>query len=130
MNVTKKCKRYWRGLRYVSHWTFMERLWGLDFSMRDKSLIAAASGVMYGYCVTPHSHFRAILRELDFNHNRAFLDIGCGKGLALKLAREHPGFSKCGGVEYDKRLAGICVQTMHRLGFDDVTVWVGDAREL
>jgi len=107
----------------------MERARGLDLSMRDKSLAIATGGVMHGYCVTPRSHFQAILRELDFNHNRAFLDIGCGKGLALKLAREHPGFSKCGGVEYSKRLAGICEQNMHRLGLDDVTVWVGDARE-
>ncbi len=129
MNVAKKCKRYWRGLRFAFHWIFMERLRGLDFFMRDKSLTAATGGVMHGYCVTPPEHFRAILRELDFNHDRAFLDIGCGKGFVLKLAREHPGFSKCGGVEYNKKIADICVRNMRRLALDDVTVWVGDARE-
>lgn len=129
MNVIKKCKRYWRILKYGFRWIFMERLRGLDFSMRDKSTLAATGGVMYAYCVTPPSHFQAILKELDFNQERSFLDIGCGKGLVLKLAKKHPGFSKCGGVEYNKRLADICVQNMHRLGLDDVTIWVGDARE-
>ncbi len=129
MKIREKCRRYWRILRYGFCWIFMERLRGLDFSMRDKSLIAATGGVMHGYCVTPHSHFRAILQEVDFSHDRAFLDVGCGKGLTLKLAREHPGFTKCGGVEYNKKIADICVRNMHRLGLDDVTVWVGDARE-
>jgi len=129
MNVKEKCRRYWRLLRYVSRWIFLERLRGLDFSMRDKSTLAATGGRMYAYCVTPHGHFRAVLKELDFTRDRAFLDIGCGKGLTLKLAREHPGFSKCGGVEYNKKIADICVRNMHRLGLDDVTVWVGDARE-
>lgn len=129
MNIKEKWKRYWRLVRYVSRWIFIERLRGLDFSMRDKSTLAATDGVMHGYCVTPPEHFRAILQELDFSQDRMFLDIGCGKGLVLKLAGEHPGFSKCGGVEYNKKLAGICVQNMHRLGLDDVSVWVGDAQE-
>ncbi len=115
--------------KYVSRWIFLEHLRGLDFSMRNKSTLAATGGAMHAYCVTPNSHFRAVLRELDFTHDRAFLDIGCGKGLTLKLAREYPGFSKCGGVEYNKKIADICVRNMRRLGLDDVSVWAGDARE-
>jgi len=129
LNITDKCKRYRRILRYVFRWIFIERLQGLDFSMRDKSTIAATGGAMYGYSVTPQRHFEAILKELDFSHDRAFLDIGCGKGFMLKLAKENPRFFKCGGIEYNEKLAGICVQNMRRLGLDDVTVWVGDARE-
>ncbi len=107
----------------------MERLRGLDFSMWDTSTFVATGGIMHSYRVTPPDHFRAILKELDFNHERSFLDIGCGKGLMLKLARKHPGFSKCDGVEYNGKIADICTRNMHRLGLDDVTVWVGDARE-
>lgn len=106
----------------------MERLWGLDFSMWDTSTFVATGGTMYAYRVTPPSHFRAILKELDFSHDRAFLDIGCGKGQVLKWTRKHLGFSKCGGVEYNREIADICTRNMHRLGLDDVSVWVGDAR--
>lgn len=129
MNVTKKCKRYWYILRYGSRWIFMERLRGLDFSLRDISTYVATGGIMHAYRVTPPGHFKAILKELNFGHERSFLDIGCGKGLVLKLAREHPGFSKCAGVEYNRELADICIQNMRRLGLEDVTVRVGDARE-
>jgi len=128
MNVTKKCKRYGRIWRYGLRWIFMERLWGLDFSMRDMSTSDATGGTMHAYSATPQSHFRAILKELDFSHERSFLDIGCGKGLMLKLARKHPGFSRCGGVEYNRKIADICKRNMHRLGLNDVAVWVGDAR--
>jgi len=128
MNIKKRCKQCWRALRLVFRWIFMERLRGLDFSLRDKSMFVSG-GIMHFYTVTQGSHFRAILKELDFTHERAFLDIGCGKGNVLKLAKEYPGFSKCGGVEYNKKLADICKRNMRRLGLDDVTVWVGDARE-
>lgn len=124
----KKCKRYWHILRYEARWIFIERLQGLDFSLRDISTSVATGGIMYAYRVTPPGHFRKILKELDFNHERSFLDIGCGKGLMLKLARKHSGFSKCAGVEYNSEIADICTRNMHRLGLDDVTVWVGDAR--
>ena len=129
MDVTKKCKRYWHILRYGVRWIFMERLRGLDFSMRDSSTFVATGGMMYAYRATKPGHFLEILKGLDFNHERSFLDIGCGKGLVLKLAKEHPGFSKCGGVEYNRKTADICTRNMRRLGLDDVPVWVGDARE-
>ncbi len=125
----KKCKRYWRIWRYGFRWIFMERLRGLDFSMRDYSSLNYTSGGMHSYSVTPPNHFRAILNELNFDHDRSFLDIGCGKGFMLKLAKEHPGFIKCKGIEYNKKLADICTRNMHRLGLDDVTIWNGDARE-
>ncbi len=107
----------------------MERLRGLDFSMRDYSSLNYTSRKMHPYSATPPNHFRAILNELNFDHDRSFLDIGCGKGLMLKMAKEHPGFIKCTGIEYNKKLADICTRNMHRLGMDDVTVWNGDARE-
>ncbi len=129
MDFKEKCKRYWHILRYEARWILIERLRGLDFSLRDISTSAATGGIMHAYRVTPPGHFKAILKELDFGRERSFLDIGCGKGLTLKLVREHSGFSKCAGVEYNRKLANICVHNMHRLGLDNVTVWVGDARD-
>ncbi len=129
MDFKEKCKRYWRILRRGVHWIFMERLRGLDFSMRDKSTLIATGGIMHSYRTTPPGHFQAVLEELDFGRKRSFLDIGCGKGLVLKLAREHSGFTKCTGLEYNRKTADICTRNMRRLRLDDVTVWVGDARE-
>lgn len=129
MNIPKKCNRYWRILRYGLRWIFMERLRGLDFSMRDYSSFNYTSRAMHPYSATPPNHFRAILNELNFDHDRSFLDIGCGKGLMLKLAHECPGFNKYAGIECNKKLADICTRNMHRLDMDDVTVWNGDARK-
>lgn len=111
-------------IRYI----FKERLFGLDFTMRDKSLLKKTNGTMHGYSITPEEHIREILAHLDFTKCSAFLDIGCGKGLVLKIV-SGGSFQSLGGIEYDERLAGICKRNLRRLGLKDIQIFCGDARE-
>lgn len=122
-----KHNRYKRYVKYMTRYLFKERLFGLDFSMRDASLLKKTHGVMHGYCASPTEHLKKIFDGLDHPERARFLDIGCGKGLALRIAHER--FAKVTGVEYDQRLADICERNMRRLGMDDVRVFCGDARE-
>lgn len=120
--------RYWRYAKYMARYLFRERLFGLDFSMRDKSLLKKTNGVMHGYSITPQGHIDEILGRLDYTKNTAFLDVGCGKGFVLKSAAQRP-FQRCDGVEYDERIAGICKKNLRRLKIENVQIFCGDARE-
>lgn len=111
-------------IRYI----FKERLFGLDFTMRDKSLLKKTNGAMHRYSITPEEHIREILAHLDFTKCSAFLDIGCGKGLVLKIV-SGGSFQSLGGIEYDERLAGICKRNLRRLGLKDIQIFCGNARE-
>lgn len=128
--IRKYAKRYWRYTKYMTRYIFKERLFGLDFSMYDKSLISKTNGLMNGYSITPEKHFKAIMEELNFYSSESlrFFDIGCGKGYVLKLATEYP-FAAIGGIEYDQRIADICLQNMRKLKLDHVQVFCGDARK-
>lgn len=114
-------KRYWRYTKYRIRYIFKERLFGLDFTMRDKSLLKKTNGTMHGYSITPEEHIREILAHLDFTKCSAFLDIGCGKGLVLKIV-SGGSFQSLGGIEYDERPGGTTIiyhnPTCHQLILD------------
>lgn len=59
------------------------------------------------YEATPRAIFREIMRSLPIDHTRStFVDVGCGKGLALLLASEFD-FQRMIGVEASRELAMI-----------------------
>ena len=58
------------------------------------------------YQLTRPWAFRRLLRRLDLPAGEVFIDIGCGKGRVLMLAREF-GFRKIVGIEYAPALCAI-----------------------
>jgi SAM-dependent methyltransferase len=80
--------------------------------------------------------FRRLFKELsaawsyDFG-NECFFDFGCGKGRALLMALEL-GFREVAGVEWSRKLCGICTANIgrfrrHHPSCGDATVICGDA---
>lgn len=125
--MENRLKRYKRYVRYLSQWLFLEKLGGLDFSMRDTSLIAATGGIFHGYSKTDESHAKEIFQSLNVDGTKRLLDIGCGKGAFLKEAAKWP-FGAIAGIEYVEKLADIAKKNFKKLGLDDrVKVYRGDA---
>ncbi len=118
-----KYKRYAKYLvQYLG-----ERIRGIDFTMRDLSLIEETGGVLHGYSKTDDKHAEEILDCLDVDCSKKLLDIGCGKGAFLRDASYFP-FGEIAGLEYSSDLAKIAEKNMKKLNLQRrVKVIRGDA---
>ncbi len=95
----------------------LERMRGLDFTMRDLNPYKRSNGIYHGYSKTNEKHLREIFRRLDYEGAR-LLDVGCGKGVVLKEAVRFP-FEKIAGIEVEQELVGIAEKNFIRLGIAD-----------
>ncbi len=70
------------------------------------------------YAPTSPKYFKEIMTHLGIRHEQfAFVDLGCGKGLALLLAAAYP-FRRIIGVEFSAELATIAKR--------NITAYVGE----
>ena len=119
--------RYSRYVKYFAQWLFCEKIRGLDFSMRDTSLLELTKGELHGYSKTDESHAREIFKRINVNKEKRLLDVGCGKGAFLREACREP-FGKIAGLEYVTSLAETARKNFRKLGLmDRVQIFQGDA---
>ena len=102
------------GLQYF----LWEKPRGLDFTMRDLSLLRNSNGLYHGYSKTAEKHLQEIFGSLTFTGKERLLDIGCGKGVVLRIASGYP-FEKVAGIEIDERLVSIAVNNFRVLKMED-----------
>ncbi|MCI5585822.1 MAG: hypothetical protein MR383_09850 [Lachnospiraceae bacterium] len=88
-------KRY---LVYMLQYLFYEKPRGLDFTMKDTKIFKKSSGRYHGYSKTNEKHLREIFQTLPYEKGLRFLDVGSGKGVALKEAVKFP-FEEVAGIE-------------------------------
>lgn len=106
-----------------------EKIRGLDFTLPAASEEVKQSDCYNGYCKTPEKHVEMLLRSLGIPYSEsAFLDIGCGKGAVLRVAKQFP-FRRVAGVELDKELVETARRNMRILGLRDVECIWGNALE-
>lgn len=103
---------------YLFQWIFCEKIRGLDFTMRDKSLLKKSGGVLHGYSKTNDKHLREIFDLLSIKPEDSIIDIGCGKGNVLRQAYKYP-FGKICGIELDERLVSIAKKNFKVLKMED-----------
>lgn len=125
-----RLKRYRRYFKYVLEWIFAEKMRGLDFTMRDTSLVTdrVGGGKLHGYSKTDEAHAVQILDSLHVTERLALLDVGCGKGAFLRVAARYP-FGAIAGIEISGRLVRIAGQNFRKLGLAPgrIQVWQADA---
>lgn len=123
-----KIKRFKRYSIYMIQW-IAERMHGLDFTMRDTSLIAKSRGQLHGYSKTDESHAKEIFDSLNVSGDSKLLDVGCGKGVCLREASKYP-FGKIAGIEIDERLVRIAKKNFRILKLDErIKIFQSDALE-
>ena len=128
-NRTKTIFMQW--VRYIIfglQYYLLEKPRGLDFTMRDKSVINQEKG-FNGYNKTSESHLRKIFSYLPFEKGLSLIDIGCGKGAVLKEGIKYP-FVKVGGIEISEELVTIAQRNFKRLHITDkIECVLADATE-
>lgn len=121
-----RLKRY---LMFGIEYFLWEKPRGLDFTMRDTSLFKSSNGLCHGYSKTAEKHLKKIFSSLTFDGSERLLDIGCGKGVVLRVASGYP-FEKVAGIEINERLLGIAVNNFRILKMEGrVQCFHADAAE-
>lgn len=111
-------RRWKRYLQFGIQYYLFEKPRGLDFTMRDISLLKKSRGVYHGYSKTAERHLKEIFDSLIFTGNERLLDIGCGKGAVLRSALGYP-FEKVAGIEIDENLVNIAIKNFQILESTD-----------
>ncbi len=115
MNMFRRWKRYFRfGVQYFLY----EKPKGLDFTMRDLSLLKSSRGLYHGYSKTEERHLKEIFGNLSFTGEERLLDIGCGKGVVLLEASAYP-FQKVAGIDIDERLVTVARKNFQILKMEE-----------
>jgi 16S rRNA G966 N2-methylase RsmD len=108
--MMQKLKRVFRGIQHLFSWFFFEKPKGLDFSLRDLNHV---KGGYNGYAATSWKAIKNIDQVLTLK-NKAFLDIGSGKGFTVLNAYKL-GARKSTGIEYNLHLHNIAQQNFTKL---------------
>jgi len=105
----------------------LDRMRGIDFERHEghsstgldplKSLQYEPSGGVY---------LRRLFEQLDISSADSILDVGCGKGSALKLMHSFP-FRRVCGIELSTRLVDIARNNFTRLGYRRIEIIQADA---
>jgi SAM-dependent methyltransferase len=74
-----------------------------------------------------NKYLRRVLKDLNISTQNNILDLGCGKGSAMRLMREFP-FSKITGVELSSKVAKIAELNFERLKCTRCEIICDDAR--
>ena len=95
-----------------------ERFHGLDFSLVYVGELQRNVEEFHGYSMTDADDLKRMIQAVPVDpHDKAFLDVGCGKGMCLKCASEM-GFRKVAGLDLDQHLLDIAKKNMNKLKLD------------
>ena len=104
-----------------------EKLKGLDFL---SPILAEDAGLdpTLSYTSAPSSNLflKDVLSDFNISSTSSILDVGCGKGSAMRLMLEFP-FGKVDGIEFSSHIANIAMQNFKRLKSTKSNIFVGDA---
>jgi SAM-dependent methyltransferase len=109
--------------------TIAERLRGLDFTTQIQP---GAGGydptVVFKSSPSGGGFLRRVLDDLEISAADAIIDIGCGKGSAMRTMAEYP-FYKVDGVELSERIAAIARRNFLKLECGKCTVFTMNAAD-
>lgn len=120
--------------KWVSGWRYIgmafglviEKLRGVDYEMIYQEDCGAEH--CGDYTMSPRKVLERLFNDVNDIENKGFIDIGCGKGYAVKMAYR-AGFCKVGGVEYNKYLYDICISNLNIDKVPSDLVYCGMAQE-
>lgn len=105
----------------------MDKIRGLDFfRIVESQEVGLDPKTVYKYSPSGNHFLARILRDLKIGPKDSILDIGCGKGSAMRTMLKFP-FAKVHGLELCTQTASIATRNFKRLKFRNVIIHVGDA---
>lgn len=113
----------WRAL-FKRNW---DKLNGLDFeAIVQPEEVGLDPTTAFRYSPSGNQFLSELLKSLGVSCSDRIIDIGCGKGSAMRTMLRFP-FTKVAGVELAPALAEIAKQNFHRLHEERAQVYCVDA---
>lgn len=102
---------------------WLEKRRGLDFVSRCQPEELGLNGDV-SYCYTPSGdqYLNRVLKDFNIAENDKVIDIGCGKGSAMRKMAQFP-FAKVAGIELSKELAEIAEGNFDKLGYSQCQIF-------
>lgn len=92
-----------------------DRLRGLDFlSCVEPENIGYDPQVIYRYVPSGGRYLRKVLEALNITDKDSIIDMGCGKGNAMRLMLKFP-FARVDGIEISQHMAEIAARNFKKL---------------
>ncbi len=92
-----------------------ERLHGLDFSIAAESEdVGYDPNVVHRSEPSGGPDLVKLLEKLNITDEDSIIDVGCGKGSAMRSMLSFP-FKRVGGIEISEEIASIAKQNFHKL---------------
>ncbi|MBF0126894.1 MAG: hypothetical protein HQM02_06745 [Magnetococcales bacterium] len=115
-----------RSLKYFT-FLFIDCLKGLDFCLRVRPEAVGLDPEKV-YCSSPsgNEYLYFLLQDIGITCNDRIMDIGCGKGSAMRTMLSFP-FARIGGIEISGSIGETAKRNFERLKADRVEVYIGDA---
>jgi cyclopropane fatty-acyl-phospholipid synthase-like methyltransferase len=108
---------------------FFEKANGLDFSevILSKNL-GYDDSIVHKCSPSGNKFLSRLLQDLTITHRCRILDIGCGKGSAIRCMTKFP-FQRIDGVEISEKIANIAKTNFEKLGIPNVKIFNTSAIE-
>ena len=84
----------------------IEKVRGIDYTM-----LYVLSEDGNAYTKTPKKVLRRVFNDFPEKNDKAFVDVGCGKGYVVSQAIK-AGFKYGGGIEYNSHLYEVCIKNL------------------
>jgi predicted RNA methylase len=105
----------------------LDKFRGLDFlGIVESQDVGLDPKIVYHYSPSGNQFLARILRDLKIGSKDSIIDIGCGKGSAMRTMLEFP-FAKVHGLELCPQTASIATRNFKLLKSRNVKIHVGDA---
>ena len=105
----------------------LDRFCGLDFlTVIQPENVGFDSKYVYRSSPSGGKWLRNVLNDLNILPQDSIIDIGCGKGSAMRTMLKYP-FSRVDGIELSEHIAEIAVRNFERLNSNRTRVFVCDA---
>lgn len=109
---------YWFDIRYGTD----TMMWVAKANLHTSSANVQHSAK---YQPTKFRPFVKLMKRLQFPAGSVFVDVGCGKGKVLLMARRYP-FKKLVGIEFDPTLCQIAESNLRQ--YEMITGWRSEAQ--
>ncbi|MBD1397723.1 methyltransferase domain-containing protein [Pontibacter sp. JH31] len=112
--------------RRLNH--YHDKRLGVDFTKVDykPNVLGLNPAECYSSEPSGNVFLGRILKDLKIGKNDSIIDIGCGKGSALRYMMKFP-FARIAGLEISALLSSIAQQNFEKLKAKHITIYVGDA---